>query len=107
MFYRFLKSKVAILKQELEVSQQENVKNLRTYESTCEQLKKNATQTDQVINENEALKIQIDKMQKANNVYEAMIKVKDNRKIYRRKIAIDFCVKNYIAFHTKAYHELR
>lgn len=72
---RFLKSKVAILKQELELSQQENVKNLRTYESSIESFKKTAAQTDLVINDNETLKIQIDKMQKANNVYETVLKV--------------------------------
>lgn len=73
--FRFLKSKVAILKQELELSQQENVKNVRAYEGCVESNKKNVAQMTLMSNENEALKVQVDKLQKASNIYETVIKV--------------------------------
>lgn len=66
---------MAILKQELELSQQENVKNIRACESSMELNKKHATQMDQLTNENEALKSQVDKLQKGNNIYETVVKV--------------------------------
>lgn len=74
-FRRFLKSKVAILKQELELSQQENVKNIRAYEGSVESNKKIVAQMDLVNNENEALKIQVDKLQTTNKIYETDVKV--------------------------------
>lgn len=66
---------MAILKQELELSQQENVKNLHAYESSVELNKKHVSQVDLVTKENEALKSQIEKLQKANDTYEFIVKV--------------------------------
>lgn len=66
---------MAILKQELELSQQENVKNLRAYEGCVESNKKNIAQMDLLSTENDALKTQVDKLQKANNIYETVVKV--------------------------------
>lgn len=68
---------MAIVKQELELSQQENVKNLRAYESSLELNKKHAAQMDQVTNENDGLKAQVDKLQKSINIYEAVEKVEE------------------------------
>ncbi|XP_037043655.1 uncharacterized protein LOC119079703 [Bradysia coprophila] len=74
---KFLKSKVAILKQELEQSQQENVKNIRAYEGSVESSKKFAAQIDQLTNENTSLKTQVEKLQNWNNTLEAVMKEKD------------------------------
>ncbi|KAG4067777.1 hypothetical protein HA402_005549 [Bradysia odoriphaga] len=74
---KFLKSKVAILKQELEQCQQENVKNIRAYEGSVESNKKLATQIDQLTNENACLKAQVEKLQSSNNTLEAVMKQKD------------------------------
>ncbi len=63
------------MKQELEQSQQENVKNLRAYEGCVESNKKAVAQLDQLSNENAALKVQVEKLQKENSIHELVMKV--------------------------------
>ncbi|KAJ6641329.1 Testis-expressed protein 9, partial [Pseudolycoriella hygida] len=74
---KFLKSKVAILKQELEVSQQENVKNIRAYDASVESNKRSIAQIEMLSIENDSMKIQIDKLQKSLATHEAVAKEKD------------------------------
>lgn len=98
--FRFLKSKVAILKQELEQSHQENVKSLRAYEGCVESNKKIAAQMDQLVNENASLKAQVEKLQSTNNTLETVMKVRKPRESEQIK-PFSFSGKRYRSRYAK------
>lgn len=67
---------MAILKEELERSQGESVKNLRAFEGSIDSNKKIIAQMEQLTTENGVLKDRLEKLEKTNNANEMTVKVK-------------------------------
>lgn len=74
---KFLKSKVAILQEELESSTHESAKKSEELHKTYEKLKKLETQRDQAISKNNSLSEQLSKLEQKFDSLEKQVKEKD------------------------------
>lgn len=76
LFFRFLKSKVTILQQELDLSYQENTKNVDALSKAIEQQKKVETTRNHATNQINSLNLQIQKLQQNETNLQLKLKVR-------------------------------